>query len=205
MLIDMRSSGVSLQPIRLMAGDHELNQVFFDDVEVLPEQLLGAEGGGWQVAKYLLEIERGSFVFGGRLRRRLRHVAALAESRKVPSCLADELAAIEVALLAYEASELRLGHLETGTRGVGAAAANLIKIEWTELIQRIDALAVGLTGRAALYSQAPGSESVYAENGEIPLRSELACYLNNRATTIYGGSNEIQRNLIYRALARQWV
>lgn len=100
MLIDMKSPGISVQPIRLLAGDHELNQVFFDDVIVLPEQILGVEGGGWDVAKFLLVIERGAFVFGGRLRRRLRLLESQAAAKKVRARIWDEIARLEVELLA---------------------------------------------------------------------------------------------------------
>lgn len=195
-LLDMRAPGVSIQPIRLLAGDHELNQVFFDNVEVLPAQILGQEGGGWQVSKYLLEIERGAFVFGGRLRRRLALLIKRARETRAPARFWDAIADIELDLRAYEATELRLGHLGTGV----PAAANMIKIEWTEIGQRIDALGLTLGGRDALYPRTPGRD-LYDELGELTMPGWLASYFNNRATTIYGGTNEIQRNLVYRSLA----
>ena len=74
MMVDMKMSGISVSPIRLMTGDHDLNQIFFDDVEVPVESMLGDAGGGWAIAKYLLEIERGAFVFVGRLRRRFQRL-----------------------------------------------------------------------------------------------------------------------------------
>jgi acyl-CoA dehydrogenase len=196
LLLDLRAPGVSLQPIRLLAGDHELNQVFFDNVEVLPDQILGEEGGGWQVSKFLLEIERGAFVFGGRLRRRLALLIERARDVRAPARFWDEVAQIDLDLRAYEATELRLGHLGGGT----PAAANLIKIEWTEIGQRIDALGLTPGGRAGLYPRTSGT-ALHDERGELTLPGWLASYFNNRATTIYGGTNEIQRNLVYRSLA----
>lgn len=196
LLLDLRAPGVSLQPIRLLAGDHELNQVFFDNVEVLPDQILGEEGGGWQVSKFLLEIERGAFVFGGRLRRRLALLIERARDVRAPARFWDEVAQIDLDLRAYEATELRLGHVGGGT----PAAANLIKIEWTEIGQRIDALGLTPGGRACLYPRTSGT-ALHDERGELTLPGWLASYFNNRATTIYGGTNEIQRNLVYRSLA----
>lgn len=196
LLLDMRAPGVSLQPIRLLAGDHELNQVFFDNVEVLPSQILGEEGGGWQVSKFLLEIERGAFVFGGRLRRRLALLIERAREARAPARFWDDVAQLDLDLRAYEATELRLGHLGAGV----AAAANIIKIEWTEIGQRIDALGLTLGGRDGLYPRTPG-RALYDELGELTVPGWLASYFNNRATTIYGGTNEIQRNLVFRSLA----
>ncbi len=102
-------------------------------------------------------------------------------------------------MLAYEHTELRLGSLNLGGHLQGAAA-NLIKIEWTELLQRMDELNVELAGRdAALHAD----DSVL-ESGEIGMPGALASYFNNLATTIYGGSNEVQRNLVCREMRRVW-
>lgn len=203
MLVDMRSPGITVRPIRLLAGDHEVNQVFFDEVEVLPHQLLGAEGGGWAVAKYLLEIERGAFVFGGRLRRRFATVCARAREQGAALRFWDTAARLDVDLTAYEFTELRLGHTnEHDDDPFGAA--NIIKIEWTEIVQRIDELALSIANPAALRASGAAATGVYTAAGEIGMPGWLASYFNNRATTIYGGSNEIQRNLIYRGLRRTW-
>ncbi len=202
-LVDMDSPGITVAPIRLLAGDHELNQVFFDDVEIAPEQLLGPEGDGWAVSKYLLEIERGAFVFGGRLRRRLARVITAAKEQQASSRFWDNVARLDIDLMAYECTELRLGHLDNG-RGDALGTANMIKIEWSEIVQRIDELTLMLAGPRALYASPTPRDQVYGENGEIDMPGWLASYFNNRAATIYGGSNEIQRNLIYRNLRRTW-
>jgi acyl-CoA dehydrogenase len=203
-LVDMDVPGISVQPIRLMTGDHELNQVFFDEVEITPEQFLGPIGGGWAVARYLLEIERGAFVFGGRLRRRFRHLCSRARECGAASRIAGELARLDANLAAYECTELRLGHLRYAHQD-SFGAANIIKIEWSELVQRIDELFVDLAGPDALISSKPSASGVYAASGEIGMPGWLASYFNNRATTIYGGSNEIQRNLVYRAMRNAWA
>ncbi len=191
-LVDMKTRGVSVRPIRMLTGDHEFNQVFFDDVEVSEEDRLGAEGQGWAIAKFLLEIERGSFVFSGRLRRRLRLMEARA--RDCDGVTEARLARLARDVLAYEHTELRLGSLNLGGRLQGAAA-NLIKIEWTELVQRMDELNVELAGRDVITADDSALES-----GEIGMPGALASYFNNLATTIYGGSNEVQRNLVCREL-----
>jgi len=195
-LVDMKTRGVSVRPIRMLTGDHEFNQVFFDDVEVSEEDRLGEEGQGWAIARFLLEIERGSFVFSGRLRRRLR---LMEESARGCDALTEaRLARLARDVLAYEHTELRLGSLNLGGRLQGAAA-NLIKIEWTELVQRMDELNVELAGRDVITADDSALES-----GEIGMPGALASYFNNLATTIYGGSNEVQRNLVCREMRRVW-
>ncbi|MCB1746936.1 MAG: acyl-CoA dehydrogenase family protein [Gammaproteobacteria bacterium] len=199
MLIDMASPGVTVRPLRLMTGDHEVNEVFFDEVEVTPDCLLGGEGQGWAVAKYLLEIERGQFVFGGRLRRRFEHLVALARRReRVPATFWAAAARLDVELLAYEVTEFRLGHLTPAAEQT-LAQANVIKIGWTETMQRIDELALMLPGVEVLYT--PEAATPTSGLGQ-PMSTWVSAYLNNRAATIYGGSNEIQRELIFRTLKR---
>lgn len=202
MLIDLRAPGVSVRPIRMMTGDHEVNAVFFDDVEVTPDSLLGAEGAGWTVAKYLLEIERGQFIFGGRLRRRFTLLLAHARSmRNVPRAFWDQAAQVDAELLAYEVTEFRLGHLARRDRQT-LAEANVIKIGWTETMQRIDELALMVQDIAALYRVPPATPMTA---GSLAMSTWLANYFNNRAATIYGGSNEIQRELVFRSLRRAHV
>ncbi len=197
-LVDMKTAGVSVRPIRMLTGDHEFNQVFFDEVEVGEEDRLGDEGQGWAIARFLLEIERGSFVFSGRLRRRLRRIEARARAAHCDAVTDARLARLARDLLAYEHTELRLGSLNLGGAMQGAAA-NLIKIEWTELLQRMDELDMELAGAAALHA-----DHSVLEAGEIGMPGALASYFNNLAATIYGGSNEVQRNLVFREMRRAW-
>ena len=197
-LVDMRTPGVSVRPIRMLTGDHEFNQVFFDDVEVGDDERLGGEGQGWAIARFLLEIERGSFVFSGRLRRRLRRLEQRARAQHCDAVTDARLAHLARDLLAYEHTELRLGSLGLGGAMQGAAA-NLIKIEWTELLQRMDERAMERCGPAALHADDSALEA-----GEIGMPGALASYFNNLAATIYGGSNEVQRNLVFREMRRVW-
>lgn len=199
LLVDMNAPGVSVRPIRMLTGDHEFNQVFFDNVEASTACRLGEEGQGWEIARYLLEIERGSFVFGGRLRRRLeRLIARIRAAGRLTPRVAADFARLDRDLLAYESMEFRMGTLGAGG-ALRAASANLIKIEWTELLQRIDDLALE-TGDASMLHGPAGS---VAEGGQ-PMAPALASCFNNLAATIYGGSNEIQRNLVMRVLRQVW-
>ena len=201
LMVDMNTPGISVSPIRLMTGDHDLNQIFFDEVEVPVDSLLGNEGGGWAIAKYLLEIERGAFVFGGRLRRRFQRVLDRAISKDKLHGAALEIAkGIEVDLSAYECTELRLGHVDENGSG-STADASLIKIEWSELLQRIDRLGVQVSGLESMYAESGSFGATNRKEG-IPMPGWISSYFNNLAATIYGGSNEIQRNLIYRDLRK---
>ncbi|MGB1881548.1 MAG: acyl-CoA dehydrogenase family protein [Gammaproteobacteria bacterium] len=202
MLVDMETPGIEVKPIRLMTGDHEVNQVFFDDVEVTPDCLLGAEGDGWAVARYLLEIERGQFVFGGRLRRRFNNLLERARGQEgVPEAFWQEAARVDVELLAYESTEFRLGHLRPAAEQTHAEA-NVIKIGWTENIQLIDELALMLVDPVDFYEAEPATPT---SPGGMPMSTWLSSYFNNRAATIYGGSNEVQRELIFRSLRSEYM
>jgi len=196
LLVDLRSPGVAITPIRSFAGEHEVNQVFFDSVRVPVSQLVGAAGEGWTIARYLLEFERGTFIMSGLLGRKLARCKALVND--LPGDADDQrrtflarIADMEIDLLALEAAELRCAlDLEAGR--TPGAEASLIKIEFSELMQRIEVLALSALGRGALEFSGEGESS----RGE----SIVGGYQNNRATTIYGGSNEIQRELIAKHL-----
>jgi acyl-CoA dehydrogenase len=196
LLIDLRSPGVTVSPLRSYSGEHEVNQVFFDDVRVPASQLVGGEGEGWAIARYLLEHERGAFIMSGLLTRKLARCKALVgnvepASRNEHSANLARIADIEIDLLALEAAELRCAlDLETG-RTLGAEAS-LIKIEYSELMQRIESFSLEALGPASLEFSSEGEASVS--------QAMVGAYQNNRATSIYGGSNEIQRELIAKHL-----
>lgn len=185
LLLDMTSPGITVEPIRTLAGDHELNQVFFDDVRVPQANRLGAENEGWSVAKHLLTFERGGKYAPGLIGR----------LERLRTC--DGIDPIQRARLDREAINLRaLQALEIkAMRGLGGSTAlyaSALKIMGTDSAQRIDALACDIVGHAA-----------WAEaDGQTP--AELAItvprYLNDRAASIYAGSNEIQRDLVARIL-----
>ncbi|PZQ21372.1 MAG: acyl-CoA dehydrogenase [Sphingopyxis macrogoltabida] len=185
LLLDMASRGITVEPIRTLAGDHELNQVFFDDVRVPQANRLGAENAGWSVAKHLLTFERGGRyapALIGRLNRLRRRDG-------VDPALRAALDREAVTLRALQALEMK------AMQGIGGDAvlyASVLKILGTETAQRIDRLACEVAGYAA-WAEADGQADAEAAIA-VPR------YLNDRAASIYAGSNEIQRDLIARTL-----
>ncbi|MBB5707891.1 acyl-CoA dehydrogenase family protein [Sphingopyxis panaciterrulae] len=183
LLLDMGSPGIGVEPIRTLAGDHELNQVFFDDVRVPQANRLGAENEGWSVAKHLLTFERGGKYAPALIGRVARLRAQPCRDTVLRARLEREAVGLE-ALQALELKAMR------GTGGSPALYASALKILGTEAAQRIDALACEMAGFAA-WADA---------DGQTPAELAVAVprYLNDRAASIYAGSNEIQRDLIAR-------
>ena len=198
LLIDMKSPGITVRPLLLMDGRHEVNEVFFDDVEVPVENRVHDEGKGWTVAKYLLGHERMNTARIGASRRELEHLKAFAaEQRKNGRPLADDprfrdkLSRIEVELMALAITNLRfLDCLRAGQ--APGAEVSMLKIKGTEIQQTLTELMLEAAGPLA---------QVIAPIGDVPLDDDLVAalaprYCNMRKTTIYAGSNEIQRNII---------
>lgn len=210
LLVDMRLPGITIKPIRLIGGDLDLNQVFFEGVRVPSTNLVGNEGEGWKVAKHLLELERGGFVMSGYLEHRLRRLrrlfaseseraGGLVESRHIESRLAE----LDLAVLNFSHFELKsiLGR----QRGVlEKAQPSIIKILSTDLQHRIDELAMDVLGSAGRYfcAERPLQPVGPRIAGRAYLQPFAPTMLNNRALSIEGGSHEIQRNLIARAVTR---
>jgi acyl-CoA dehydrogenase len=206
LLLDMATPGISVRPIITLAGDHEVNQVFFDNARVPVSGRVGAENNGWTVAKYLLEFERGG---GGAAGLRVSHdrIRAMAASEigddgdplLADPAFAGKLAALGVALDAIEMTEHRVLS-EIAARGSPGPASSMLKVQTTEAMQRLDELAVEALAAYGAVDQpaarAPGAiaEIVGPEAGLV----SMARYLNNRAGSIYGGSNEIQRDIMAR-------
>lgn len=208
LLLDMRSPGVTVHPIRTFDGDSEINEVFFDDVRVPADQLVGREGAGWSYGKFLLEHER--FVISGlpRSKRLLRRIEALAARiddgtggrvADLPD-IALRFAELETQVAALEHTELRyLSALEQG--GTPGALVSILKIRGTEIEQAISELVFRCFGTHAipfdletLSGRATQNEALAPEFGATagPL------YFNLRKVSIWGGSNEIQRNILAR-------
>jgi acyl-CoA dehydrogenase len=206
LLMDMPTPGISVRPIITLAGEHEVNQVFFDNVRVLVSGRVGEENQGWTVAKYLLEFERGGGSAAGLAVavERLKGLAREERNGRGGSLLEDpgfrsRLAAAAVRLEAVEMSERRVLAELTSGRNPGPASS-MLKIQATETLQLIDELVVeGIAAYAAVdqpASRSPeaGQDFIGPEHGRVG----MARYLNNRAGTIYGGSNKIQRDIIAR-------
>ncbi len=208
-LIDMRTPGITVRPILTIGGDHEVNQVFFDDVRVPVEGLVGEEGHGWAYGKYLLEFERGGAMSSGRLRAALRGVEALARRyRDGDTPMLDDpdfavrLSEIEIDVDALEMTELRvMSSLQTG-QNPGPMASSLLKLRASELHQALSRLAVTALGTDALILER--RRPLYGLNEPSLLPDDalpvVARYLDARAYTIFGGTSEIQRDIMAKAL-----
>lgn len=201
LLLDMKAPGVSVRPIVTLAGEHELNAVFFDNVRVPVANRVGEENDGWTVAKYLLEFERGGS-YAPALQECLQRLRAIARETLPPSDgVWSRLAAAAIAVDAMEITEHRvMTALASG--GNPGPMSSMLKTQGTETMQRIEELAVEINGSYAAVEQpearAPGS-NVAAVGPEHGLEA-TARYLNGRAASIYGGSNEVQRGVLARLM-----
>jgi acyl-CoA dehydrogenase len=204
LLIDMKTPGITIRPIRSVSGDHEVNQVFFDDVRVPLDARVGDEGQGWTIAKYLLEFERGGAMSSGRLRGAFERLTRLAD----PSVIAADadaslaMSQIELDIDALEATELRILATMTLGQNPGSTVSSMLKLRWSEIHQAITRLAMRLLGADALAWEAsrPMDEHESAAGLGDSARPIVAQYLNARAYTIFGGTSEIQREIISREL-----
>ena len=206
LLIDMKSPGIEVQPINTLdntpIGHHEVNTVFFENVKVPKDNLIGEEGKGWTYAKYLLEFERGNG-YSAELSSQLGKVKNIMLKRDdFASPFKDlsyikKISELEVQIAAMEATELRiLGSISTG-ENVGPESS-LLKTRGTEIGQAITELAMELVEYYAIPFNNPGPNPGHNEE---PIGSEFANtsaprYFNYRKASIYAGSNEVQRNIM---------
>ena len=202
LLIDMHAPGVTVRPIIMLDEDHEVNEVFFDNVRVPVANLVGQENRGWTYAKYLLGHERTGIAAVGRSKRELARLKALArrEQKNGAPLLRDPLFAakvadLEIELMALEMTVLRV--LAQADKAPGPEAS-VLKVRGTEIQQRLSELMVEAAGPLALpfdpaYLEGEQAHSAIDDDFAAPL---LPHYFNFRKTSIYGGSNEIQRNII---------
>lgn len=209
LLIDMKSPGISVKPIVLIDGFAEVNEVFFDDVRVPAENLIGEENKGWTYAKVLLTHERTNIAGVARAKRRLNALRKLAaESSDGYGKTINEnptfkkrLAECEIELQALEYSELRtLAALSVGN--APGPESSILKIVGTELAQKIDELMLELSGYHSLPYVPDQFEDGFEGDYIGPGTTAAAAlnYFNNRKLSIFGGSNEIQRNIICKAV-----
>ena len=199
LLIAMDSPGVSVEPIITMAGDHEVNQVFFDNVRVPQGNRIGEENKGWRYAKYLLEFERGGGFSAPRVQHELERLQAMVDDARDTFAdfdgsgeIARRIARIEIDLKALEITELRILSAVSGGGNPGPESS-ILKLTTTRLEQAINELAVDVLGYRG-FAMEPVADG-------IPYRADFTAsvvprYLNNRAASIFGGSQEVQRNII---------
>ncbi len=200
----MKSPGISVKPIITMDGEHEVNEIHFDNVEIPVENLIGEEGKGWTYGKVLLQHERTNIAGAARSRVRLKRLRAqAAKSIRGATPLASDnnfmrkIAAVEVELKALEYTELRTLAAVASGKAPGAESS-ILKIKGTELQQSIDTLYMEAAGYYALPFVPDQYVSDFAAEhvGEGADTTTSLKYFNNRKASIYGGSNEIQKNII---------
>jgi pimeloyl-CoA dehydrogenase large subunit len=211
LLIDMKTPGITVRPIITIEGGHEVNEVFFDDVKVPAENLVGEENKGWDYAKYLLGRERTGIARVGLSKERLRRIRELAslETDNGRPLIEDErfrekLAAVEVELKALEMTQLRVVAAERHrTDNKPDPASSILKLKGSEIQQATTELLMEVVGPYAMPYQ-PEREDDERWN-EPPIGPEWAgpiapTYFNWRKTSIYGGTNEIQKNIVAKAI-----
>ncbi|HEY4276265.1 MAG TPA: acyl-CoA dehydrogenase family protein [Rhizomicrobium sp.] len=204
LLIDMKSPGITVKPIIILDGAREVNEVFFDDVRVPAENLVGEENKGWTYAKFLLAHERSALAGASRSRAALTELKVIARAEQLNGeplirdpDFSRKLAALEADLMALEFTELRILGKEAKGEKVDAESS-ILKVAGSEILQRVSDLAVEAVGYYALPDAAPlgGNDEI----GPDHARGIAGRYFNLRKVSIYGGSNEIQRNIIAKAV-----
>ncbi len=199
LLIDMKSPGITVRPIVLLDGEPEVNEVFFDDVRVPVENLIGEENKGWTYAKYLLAHERANIADVNRSKRELARVKRIARAEGLwdDPRFRDQVALLEVDIVALEMMVLRvLAAEKSGKHSLDVAG--LLKIRGSEIQQRYSELMMLAAGPCTL----PYVHEAMAAGwqGDLAIDAALlplaGTYFNLRKTTIYGGSNEVQRNIV---------
>jgi alkylation response protein AidB-like acyl-CoA dehydrogenase len=204
LLIDMKTPGITVRPIITLDEDHEVNEVFFDNVKVPVANLIGEENRGWTYAKYLLGHERTGIAAVGRSKRELAFLKRLAARIRQAGkpliedpLFASKLASLEIELMALEITVLRVISQEARRKAPGPEAS-MLKIKGTEIQQALTELMVEAAGPLGLpfdpdYLEGDRQHSAGGDDDAAPL---MPYYFNYRKTSIYGGSNEIQKNII---------
>jgi alkylation response protein AidB-like acyl-CoA dehydrogenase len=209
LLIDMKSPGVSVRPIIMLDGGHEINDIFFDNVKVPVQNLIGEENKGWTYAKFLLSHERSGNAGIGACKhalKKLKEIAAAQPANGKPliedSRFRDRIAQVEMELMALEITNLRvLSGYAKDQKALGPEVS-MLKIKGSEIIQTLAELKMHALGHDALPYVREALDIKWAGNAQLsahygsyapPLSGQ---YFNFRKTTIYAGSTEIQKNII---------
>ncbi|WP_339741709.1 acyl-CoA dehydrogenase family protein [uncultured Maricaulis sp.] len=204
-LVDIKTPGIEVRPIKLIEGGYEVNEVFFSDVRVPVSNLVGVENEGWTIAKFLLTHERTGIAGVGASTQALHELKALARKlkRRGKPLIEDPLFAARIAEAEIDLEALRMTNLRVLVDASGGAASNtiasMLKIKGTVIRQNLDDLARRALGPAA----APFPMDALAGNLAVAppeAAASAASYFNNRKLSIFGGSNEIQRNIIAKDL-----
>ena len=207
LLIDMKSPGITVRPIITLDGEHEVNEVFFDNVRVPVENLVGEENKGWTCAKYLLTHERTSIAGIGQAKQmlsRLKRIASQEQRDGLPLIddiqLRMQIVELEIQLMAIEMSNLRIV-AAARDGGVPGTESSFLKIKGSEIRQAITYLMSKVLGPYAM----PFIEEELGYGEQADLYRDYSTtpasqYLDMRKTSVYGGSNEIQKNIIAKMI-----
>lgn len=207
-LVDMNTPGIEVRPIKLIDGGHEVNEVWLTDVRVPATNLIGEENKGWTYAKFLLAHERSGIAGVARSKRGVEQLKEIAASEMLDGKpliedmgFATKISQLEIDLSALEITELRTLAGEQAGKGPGPESS-LLKVKGTEIQQRLTELTLEAVG----YYGTPDFRS-FPDDGsnDFPIGPDYAhhaapTYFNMRKTSIYGGSNEIQRNIITKMI-----
>ena len=203
LLIDMKSPGVTVRPIVMLDGEPEVNEVWFDNVKVPPENLVGEENKGWTYAKHLLAHERTNIADVNRAKRELERLKRITKAEGLwdEQRFRDQIALLEVDIVALEMMVLRVLSADVSVKSGGKQSldvAGLLKIRGSEIQQRYSELMMLAGGPYALPFVHEAMEAGWQGDhvGAAHCAPLAGTYFNMRKTTIYGGSNEVQRNIV---------
>ena len=208
LLIDMKTRGITVRPIVTIDGGREVNEVFFDDVVVPAENLVGHENKGWDYAKFLLGNERTGIARVGASKARVARIKHLAALERVGDQtlietprFREKLAEVEVELKALEMTQLRVVADERNSvKGKPNPASSILKLKGTVIQQRLTELMMEVVGPYVMPYQPPEEGQNEPAIGPHYAAAAGPTYFNYRKVSIYGGSNEIQRNIIAKAI-----
>jgi pimeloyl-CoA dehydrogenase large subunit len=208
LLIDMKTPGITVRPIITIDGGREVNEVFFDNVEVPAENLVGQENKGWDYAKFLLGNERTGIARVGASKAkvaRIKELAAIERSGDVPLIddpkFREKLAAVEIELKALEMTQLRVVADERKhEKGRPNPASSILKLKGSVIQQQLTELVMEVVGPYAMPYQRDFEGRNEPVVGPDYATEAAPMYFNYRKVSIYGGSNEIQRNIIAKAI-----
>jgi alkylation response protein AidB-like acyl-CoA dehydrogenase len=200
LLIDMASPGVEVRPIRTIDGYHHLNEVFFDDVRVPVENLVGEEGRGWDYARYLLGQERTSMGNVGFSRRRLDRVRELAGPLLEDPAYRRRLTWAEIELKALEITQMRVVANERPPSAGPDPKTSILKVKGGELLQTAAELLLDALGPGAITAGFPDGAGEALFQGLDARSGIVSAYFSSRKYSIFGGANEIQRNILAKAV-----
>lgn len=206
LLIDMKTPGITVRPVITIDGRHEVNEVFFDDVRVPAQNLVGDENKGWDYAKFLLANERSGIARLGMTKERIARIKQLSKQVSFDGAplwediaFQERLAALEVEVKALEITQMRVISAQASHSDRPDPASSILKIKGSELQQAATEFLIELAGPLALADTGaaplPGGNNDFDWAGGV-----TGLYMNTRKVSIYGGSNEIQHNVIAKAI-----